>query len=568
MFLKTLPAEKNGNQMMYYAKSKRIHTGYKINENGRRVKTYKIRAEVIKYIGYVHEFKDQYDDPIEHFKAEAKRITEEENNKKKKKITTITIDLNERFTVNTSYIYYLGNLPILSLLNQIGLIRFINNKRRDSKAKFNHTHILQLMIYNRIINPSSIKQAYLDKDKYFDDFNFSLDDMYRALDLFLESKDRLIQTIHENIIKHYNRDTTLLFYNVTTLEINNKDDLKTKGISKDRTKLGLFMDDKGIPVTYDLFNANDTFPTMIDKVEFNLKLQNVVYIADKSIMGEKNIEKLILNHCGYVMSATIHKFDKDFKQYILDQDGYKTFSDSSDNGFKYKSRYYTKDICIENGSNSKVSVKERVIIIYSEKEARKARIERERKILKIKNLLIDKDNIFDWGKIREEEKYDGYYAIFTNVQGLGEGEKPFNSKAKWMEDGLLKLNKTVSDLDIIQMYEKFKDIKNPFEILKDEFKEKPEYLNQEQFTKSLFLLSFISSIIMKLLQKHSNFESVDKIRNSLSEYKCLELDENNYKLMSYKEPLNLISKSLNLELDKGFISKQDIKNLYGKARKL
>lgn len=80
-------------------------------------------------------------------------------------------------------------------------------------------------------------------------------------------------------------------------------------------------------------------------------------------------------------------------------------------------------------------------------------------------------------RISEEEKYDGFYAVITNLEGdVGE---------------ILKINR--------QRWE----IEENFRIMKTDFEARPVYVRREDRIKAHFLTCYISLLVYRLLEKKS-----------------------------------------------------------------
>lgn len=137
---------------------------------------------------------------------------------------------------------------------------------------------MKLLIYSRILVPASKKKTYEEKERYFENTEFSLDDVYRCLTQVVTFKDELQLHLHRPIKNKYGRNTDLVYYDVTNyyFETDRQDELKRKGIAKDHRpdpiiQMGLLMDTKGIPILYEFFpgNTNDceTLMPVLDKVK-------------------------------------------------------------------------------------------------------------------------------------------------------------------------------------------------------------------------------------------------------------------------------------------------------------
>lgn len=92
-----------------------------------------------------------------------------------------------------------------------------------------------------------------------------------------------------------------------------------------------------------------------------------------------------LCYIGYVFSYPVRGANKKFKDYVLDQNGYRSIG----NGFKIKSRLYPREISVtaKSGKKMKKRVDEKQVIFYSEKYAQKAKADRAPALKKAKNLI-------------------------------------------------------------------------------------------------------------------------------------------------------------------------------------
>ena len=82
---------------------------------------------------------------------------------------------------------------------------------------YNLNSIFELLIYSRILFPASKNETYNKKDIFFDNFDFSLKDLYRSLDYFNSFKDEL--QLYFGIILKINIKEMLLLLTMTVLII-------------------------------------------------------------------------------------------------------------------------------------------------------------------------------------------------------------------------------------------------------------------------------------------------------------------------------------------------------------
>mgnify|MGYP002862722030 CR=1 FL=1 len=78
--------------------------------------------------------------------------------------------------------------------------------------------------------------------------------------------------------------------------------------------------------------------------------------------------------------------------------------------------------------------------------------------------------------IAEEEKYDGFYAVCTNLDDIGVDQIIHINKKRW-------------------------EIEECFRIMKTEFKARPVYVQREDRIKAHFITCFISLLVFRVLEK-------------------------------------------------------------------
>ena len=219
----------------------------------------------------------------------------------------------------------LGFVVLSHFYHKLGIDRFLINRQRNLNIKYSLNNIFQLLVYSRVLNPCSKKKAFETKDDLFMDVDIGINDVYRSLDYFKRYKDALILHLHEMVRMQYGRDTNKVYYDVTNyyFEINEPDDLRKKGISKEYRKnpivqMGLLMDNKGLPITYRLFEGNtndcETLMPVLDDLKDDYGLGKVIVVADKGMNTGENIAYNILNKNGYIYSQTIRGGTDEFKK--------------------------------------------------------------------------------------------------------------------------------------------------------------------------------------------------------------------------------------------------------------
>lgn len=544
--------------------------------------TKKVKHRTVKRIGYLDEFEDEFDDPIQHFKELAKKMTVEA--KEASRILTFDFIANESIDSTTVLRKNLGFAVLSYFYHELNIDKFFINRQRNLNISYSLNNIFQMLVYSRVLHPSSKKVSYENMDRYFLDYNFKISDVYRALDYFCKYKNDLLLHIHEMVRMIYGRDTSKVYYDVTNyyFEIKEADDFRKKGVSKEHrtspiVQMGLLMDNSGLPITYKLFegNTNDSTTLMpaLHELKDEYNFGRVIVVADKGMNTGENIAYNIINKNGYIYSQTVRGGSKEVKDFVLSDDGY----DVSPDGFKIKSRIITTKIWIENdrGKRVQVDIDQKQVAFYSPDYDKRAKYEREKAILKaekmisyskngkisssgaaryIESIPVDKKTgeVFDKSsnahfinedKIAEEEKYDGYYLIVTSE---------------------LKM----SNEDILNAYRGLWKIEETFKITKSELETRPVHVSLKEHIEAHFLTCFISLLLLRLTEiqsgsKYSTRKLIDAMKNISGTY----VDKNYYMFDYYDEIVEDLGRVTNIDFSRRFMTLGEIKSITADVKK-
>lgn len=539
------------------------------------------RSKTVRSLGYLDELEKEYDDPIAHFTKEAKKMDEQRllDNAP----LSFVINKDELISTNSTDRKNFGYVALSKIYHELGINTFLINRQRHSKEEYDANLIMKLLVFSRLLDPSSKKKAYEERGRFFEKDNYSLDDVYRCLSFLSKHKDNLQVWINDRIKHNYGRDSSLVYYDVTNyyFETDKTNDLKKKGFSKERrpnpiVQMGLFIDNNGIPITYELSpgNVNDclTYRPNLAKIKKEYELGKVVVVADKAMTTGDNIWYTLSSKDGYVFSMSVRGATKELKDYVLDENGYSWLGSE----YKRKSRLYPRTIQVSatNGKKIKKTVDEKQVIFYSEKYDKRAKAERAATIAKaqelisnpgkytqatsygasgyIKNIEFDKETgeiiesskklSLDLEKLKEDEKYDGYYVIVTS---------------EYKE----------SDDRIIDMYRGLWRIEESFRVTKTDLQARPVHVSRNDRIEAHFLTCFVALIIARLLEMQLERKySIGRILESLGRAECSHIQENYYLFDYYDDVLEDIGEKLEIDFSKKVLSLGEIKNILGQAK--
>lgn len=150
---------------------------------------------------------------------------------------------------------------------------------------------------------------------------------------------------------------------------------------------------------------------------------------------------------------------------------------------------------------------------------------------------------FNEEKLREEEKFDGYYAIVTSEYK----ETPEK---------------------IIDMYRGLWKIEESFKVTKSDFESRPVYLSLKEHIDAHFLICFIALVIVRVLEYRLKGKySVTEILESLGKACCSYIKENYYLFDFCNNVLEDTGKELNIDFRKKIMSLGEIKKSLAQTKK-
>lgn len=572
--------------VMYLKKSTNKKTGRTQLDivQGYRTADGKTKHKIVMHIGYLDVVEKQYPDPITHFTEMARQMTEEYDERTKP--VTMEVSLNQSMEPGYNESRNFGYAALSKLYHELDIKNFLASRQRFIKADFNLNSIFRMLVFSRLLYPASKRQSYENRNIFFEKADFSLDDVYRSLHTFAKIKDGFLLHLHNRLKTAYGRDTSLVYYDVTNyyFEIDEQDRLRRKGVSKEHRpdpiiQMGLFMDANGLPVSFGLYPGNtldkQTFIPMMDKVQDNFQLKRIIYVADKGMTCGDNIGQILMDKNGYVFSYSIRGANQEFKSFVLDENGYKA---NAEGNFRLKSRIYPREIIVTTvtGQKRKVAVDEKQVVFYSDKFAEKARRDREPAIQKamtlinspakynratalgaakyVKGIIFDKktgeiltnakkDLSLDLDLLREEEKYDGYYAIVTSE--LDE-----------------------KDQKVIDIYRGLWKIEESFKVTKSELAARLVYLSREEHIEAHFLICFTALLIARLLEYVTQGKyPIGTMLESLRKATCFRSEQNCYIFNYYDQVLADIGKTLDIDFSRKYRLLGDIKKILGDVKK-
>ncbi len=520
----------------------------------------KVKHRTLKSFGRLSELVQIDPNVLEHLEKQAKELTLKRDQNQQ---DILFLDFSERHDGSQRPLNY-GYVFLERIYQRIGLSRFMQDYQSKVNCQYNLDDILKLLVFSRCLNPGSKKKAYEGKGNYFFEFSdFKLEDIYKSLDYLANSKDDITLAMHEGITETYDRDCTLVFYDVTNyyFESDETTGLRQRGVSKEKKKtgivqMGLFIDRKGIPITYELFpgHTNDlsTMRPILEKIKKQYNIGKITIVADKGNNSGKNLDYIDTQQDKYIISQKLRQRGRGLSDIVLDQEGYITNSTGT---FKYKTVEREREIK-ENGKVVS-TIKEHLLCFWSLKEERYQHGKRGLLDEKIEQFMNDPSRLnasnsfgvkkyfkkttydkttgeiiqtnnrytFDHEKYERDTALDGYYAIVTN-------------------------DLTLTPFEIIDHYRQLSVIEDSFRVTKTDLEGRPVYVWTDNHIKGHFLTCFIALTLYRLLQLETKHEySVNRLKEALNSASAVLLDQGIYLLHQPHEIMKNLCVAYRVDLD-------------------
>ena len=371
-------------------------------------------------------------------------------------------------------------------------------------------------------------------------------------------------------------------------------------------EMGLIMDSRGIPISMCIHpgNTNEQLTAVPLEKEVIRMTGNkkFIYCADAGL-GSYNIRKF--NDMGgraYIVTQSVKKLGQEIKDIVFNDSNYRLLSnddaitlkemrtfDKKDannlslyNDFAYKvipantamdTGLYEEKV-YKNGRTKKVKTKgtlhQYIIVTFSRKMMEYQRTIRERQLERAKKLLRLKDPekikkgpndirrflkntssdtanyVLDMDKIHEEEKYDGFYAVATNL----------DDSAK----------------DILAVAQNRYKIEDCFRIMKTNFDARPVFLRKPERIRAHFLICYTALLIYRLMEckldDNLTHVTTSNLIKTLRNMNVVNMDDMYYKsIYSGSQALDALVRCFELQLNRKYYRPSDLNKIVKKISK-
>ncbi len=366
-------------------------------------------------------------------------------------------------------------------------------QQENSKLKCNISDIAQYLTALKIIDPHSYFCGYRSQYKYLCNpiQNVSISDIYNTIEFIGQNRSAIMEYINRKMVEKYNRNLTMVFYDCSNVyfespyddrehifralmtgvrkqfkeenkEINeaelremssdpekinevinklksmlNEDTCwRMRGMFKEHrydlplVSVALTIDDRGIPVDFDIFPGNfseyKTMPKVIGNMKKKYNIQDTIVVADCGLNSIGNIEMLVNHKLGFIVAQKVSNLQPEYEAVMYDHStGYKLWNtdkensqsnqdetnnkdkaeyctrknDLKDDEFVFKRIPYIKEVIVtdENGKKHKAAVDCEILFTFSPKRYKRDIAQLEDDLVKAREAVAQKKDMAPCG---------------------------------------------------------------------------------------------------------------------------------------------------------------------------
>ena len=503
-----------------------------------------------------------------------------------------------------------SHMLIERILEELGLNFFFSSYKGFTKIQYDVYSFVKLMVFGRILNPASKLATTKQNSDYYEPIlneGYNPDNIYDTLGFVADNHDKIIRRMNTNIVKKGDRNTDLIFYDVTNFyyETESPDDdifdedgeilekgLRKMGVSKENRKqpivqMGLFMDNNGIPIAVESFPGNTldhlTLKKSLSKNIDNLELSRFILIADRGVCNYANIFHTTDGGNGYIMAKSLLKSNAKEREWAYCDDGFTVQSPE----FKHKSRIVRKKVKDENGREREITEK---VVVYWSKNFSDRGVKENKSFLEFLDKLMETPENF---RITATQAKNLRPFMDKNMVNEKTGEIVDSSKLRAMIDKskvdafkrnfgyyqLVTSELTMDDKEVIEKYHGLSQIENQFRIMKGDLSTRPLYVRNPEHIKAHLLICMIALTVMRIIQNRivksgvvQNAEekcvcwtmglSGERIQRALNKWQVDLLPGDLYRFMNVNDAdLKLIFDAFEINIPPKFYRKAELKQI-------
>ena len=564
----------------------------------------KSTSKVVKRLGTVEELRETLggEDPIEWARSQVAQMTalEKEENKQ----VVVELKPNVFITKGEQRSYNGGYLFLQKIYYELGLDYICQKIEKKHRNKYDLNEVLSMLVYTRILYPGSKRSSLEDAKRFFDQPKCHLEDVYRGLSLLATEFDDIQADVYKRSLKLGKRNTQVVYYDLTNyfFECEEESGLRQYGYSKEHrpnpiVQMGLFMDYDGFPLAMCIEPGKTaesaTLKPLEEKLRDKFGLSKIVVCTDGGLSTYENRKRDDTGERAFVTVQSLKKLEGYLQAWALETTGWRRVKfDMEGNGTLSEEEYdlaemdpaacYDWLFCRERGvilgKKKEQRLEQRMIVTFSFKYQAYLRYVREQQTARAQAILdrgdatvlkkkspndakryIKAEHFTGDGElaqldsfslnqemIEQEERFDGFYAICTDLDDPAPAVIKLNS-GRWVIEG-------------------------GFRIMKTDFDARPVYVQRDDRIKAHFLTCFLALLIYKYLEKKVNrggrHFTTEQIMDTLRSMDFLSIPGEGYIPTYTRTDLtNHLHGSAGFRTDTQIVTKQKMRSIIAQTKK-
>ena len=479
----------------------------------------------VEKLGNEHDIREKYgQDPDVWAKDYVRKLNEKE--RLENEAITLTFSPAKRLSKDYRYEYQIGYLFLQKLYHELRLDRICKEISNRHAFQYDLNEILSRLLYGRILEPDSKRATCLFAKTLLEQPSFKEHQVYRALSVLAEESDFIQEQVYSNSFALGKRHTGVIYYDCTNFffetEQADEDGLRAYGKSKENrplplVEMGLFIDHDGIPLAFSIHPGNTNEQVTLRPLEkrllTDLGMAKFVVCTDAGLASMANKRFNNMQDRAYITTQSLKKLKQPHKDWALGPQGWSLCGEKRGRGRRktydlreldpvkdFEKTFY-KECLVDRGD-----FEETLVVTFSlkyqqyQRAIRQGQIDRAQRAIDrgdakrgkrnpqdhrrfIEKIATTEDGEvaeqitcrIDQARIREEEQYDGFYAVAHNLDDAPE--------------------------EIIRVNHQRWQIEECFRIMKSEFEARPAYVSLRDHIEAHFLTCYLALVLYRYLEK-------------------------------------------------------------------
>ena len=503
-------------------------------------------SKIIEKLGNLEEIAASHPgvDPHKWATERARELTLKENESKRQIL--LTYSTSKQIAKGEERLFEGGYLFLQRIYNDLGLSGICKDIAKRHKFTYDLGSVLSRLIYGRILEPASKLSTYEYAKTLIEPAPSDLQHIYRALDVIAKENDFIQSELYKRSKQVSKRNDSVLYYDCTNFffEIEQENGLRQYGHCKENrpnpiVEMGLFTDADGVPLAFSInpgnTNEQSTLKPLEEKIIKDFAHSRFVVCTDAGLSSLANRKFNNTKGRSFITTQSIKKLKAYLRTWALDPSGWRDTKNGREynindlNEEKHAETVFYKERWVNDDG-----LEQRLIITFSlkyrnyQRTIRVRQIERAQKLIDsapnqvgiprqndfkrlIETVAYTSDGEIAKGKtyllnskrIVQEEAYDGFYGVCTNLEDSASSIADVSSR-RW-------------------------EIEECFRIMKHEFNARPVYLSRDERIVAHFATCFIALIVYRLIEKRLGGKyTCSKIIDGLKAMKFLKVKGEGY----------------------------------------